>query len=205
MQTTRTLVSFFALATAAACGSAQQTPDPLTVEAPAGVTEAALAGGWASDCVDPGSGQGFRLVFDLTTTTWGLDYQAFGDATCQQPSLTVHIEGDYALGDASTAVAGAREGRFGFAKKTVTPHNDGVAGFLAQACGRDGFAAGVAADITGGCAGLGAYPVAACPADHDIVLLTPDGALHFGARPADNDMCTPAKRPTAPGVPLRRR
>ena len=108
------------------------------------------------------------------------------------------------LGDASAAVAGAREGRFDFATKTVTPHNAGVAEFLAQACGRSGFIAGEAADIAGGCAGLGAYPVADCPSDYDIVSLDDTGSLHFGARPQDNNMCTPDKRPTALGVPLTR-
>ena len=49
----------------------------------------------------------------------------------------------------------------------------------------------------GGCAGLGAYPVADCPADYDIVKLSEDGTeLSFGARPADNNMCTPENRPT---------
>ena len=80
----------------------------------------------------------------------------------------------------------------------------GVAEFLAQACGRSGFIAGEAADIAGGCAGLGAYPVADCPSDYDVVRLDDTGSLHFGARPQDNNMCTPDKRPTALGVPLTR-
>jgi hypothetical protein len=188
---------------AAGCGSTPTQP-PTSPASPT-PTPAELAGRWGSACVDPGNGQAFRLAFDLTETTWNLAYEAFADAACASPSLTVHIDGGYALGDGSGVVAGAREGRFDFAKKTVTPHNAGVADFLAQACGRPGFVAGEAADILGGCAGLGAYPVADCPSDHDIVLLDDSGALHFGARPQDNNMCTPDKRPVAAGLALTRR
>jgi hypothetical protein len=186
----------------AGCGSTQ---GPATSAAPLSPSSAALAGRWGSACTDPGSGQAFRLRFDLTETTWSLAYEAFGDATCTTPTLTVQIDGGYTLGAASAVVAGAREGRFDFATKTVTPHNAGVADFLAQACGRTGFVVGRAADISVGCAGLGAYPVTECPADHDIVLFDDAGNLHFGARPQDNNMCTPDKRPTAPGLPLTRR
>jgi hypothetical protein len=188
----------------AGCGSTQDQ-SPASPEATLSPSPADLAGRWGSACVDPGNGQAFRLLFDLTETTWSLAYEAFADAACATPSLTVQIDGGYALGNASAVVAGAREGRFDFATKTVTPHNAGVADFLAQACGRPGFVAGEAADITGGCAGLGAWPVVDCPSDHDIVLLDNAGTLHFGARPQDNNMCTPDKRPTAPGLPLTRR
>ena len=33
--------------------------------------------------------------------------------------------------------------------------------------------------------------------NYDIVMLSEDGSLHFGARPADNNMCTPENRPTS--------
>lgn len=194
------LLFISALTLVAGCASTQEGPRDSLKPTPAD-----LAGGWASACTDPGNGQAFRLVFDLTQTTWALDYEAFADAACATPSLTVHIEGGYELGAASAAVPGGREGRFDFGKKTVTPHNDGVAGFLAQACGREGFTAGTASDISVGCPGLGGYPVSECPSDYDVVLLDGEGKLHFGARPQDNNMCTPDKRPTAPGLPLSRR
>jgi hypothetical protein len=167
-------------------------------------TGASLAGVWESACVDPGNGQAFQLTFDLTATDWTLDYTAFGDARCEQPNLTVHIEGPYTLGAASKAVEGAREGKFGFARKFVTPHTEGAAGFLPQACGGGTFAVGGSTDITAGCAGLGAYPIEKCATDHDIVHLA-GNVLRFGARPADNDMCSPEKRPTALGAPLNRK
>ncbi|MFZ4735342.1 MAG: hypothetical protein ACOYM9_05330 [Bradymonadia bacterium] len=187
----------FVLLQAACGGAGQVAPTP----APA---EPTLAGVWQSECIDPGNGQAFRLVFDLKTTDWTLDYTAFGDARCEAANLTVHIEGPYTLGAASKRVEGAREGEFGFARKSVTPHNDGAAGFLPQACGGGNFAVGVPTDITAGCPGLGAYPIEKCGTDHDIVHFK-GNVLRFGARPADNDMCSLEKRPTALGAPLTRK
>ena len=167
-------------------------------------TEADLEGQWRSACVDPGTGQGFDLDFDITQDAWALDYTAYGDASCEVPFLTVHIEGPYDLLDSSPDVDGARRGNFHFAERTVTPHMDMAADFLAKACGVDGFVTGEAADILAdGCAGLGAYPVETCPTDHDIVLRDGD-TLTFGARPTDNDMCTSEARPVALGLPLTR-
>ena len=178
-----------------ACASAEKK---LEVKPSAG-----LAGRWQSGCVNPGNNQAIQLNFDLTDTTWKLDYLAFGDAACTTKNLTVHIEGGYELGKESDKIAGAREGRFDFGVKTVTPHSEGAAAFLAQACGRGGFTAGVAADLREGCAGLGAYPMSGCPSDFDLVSLSGD-VLQFGARPADNNMCSADKRPTAKGLSLQR-
>jgi hypothetical protein len=50
--------------------------------------------------------------------------------------------------------------------------------------------------LTAGCLGLGQRPGSSCSADHDLISLAADG-LHFGQRPADNDMCTPERRPAA--------
>jgi hypothetical protein len=162
-----------------------------------------IAGRWQSGCVNPGNNQAIELYFDLTDTTWKLDYVAFADASCATKNLTVHIEGGYELGKESDKVAGAIEGRFDFGSKTVTPHSEGAAAFLSQACGRGGFVANVAADLRDGCAGLGAYPVSSCPSDFDLVFLSGD-VLNFGARPKDNNMCAPEKRPIAKGLPLTR-
>jgi hypothetical protein len=86
----------------------------------------------------------------------------------------VHIDGPYELERPSTAVAGAWEAR-----------------------GAADFATGVAQDVLRtGCAGFGQYPGADCPADFAVVKRDGDD-LFFGARPADNDMCTAARRPTA--------
>ena len=99
---------------------------------------------------------------------------------------------------ATSAVAGARDGTFRFTRKTLRAHGAMAAGFLssAQGCGR-AFAADTDVDITAeGCAGLGQQPVSACGQDYDLVSLEGDN-LRFGQRPADNNMCTPERRPAA--------
>jgi hypothetical protein len=186
-RTTRAALTTLALATPAALGACGDGSNEPAID---------LAGRWQSACVDPGSGQALRLHFDLTGETWTLDYETFSDAACAAPLLTVHIEGPYDVTGASAAAPGAYEARFGFTRKTVTPRSDGAAAFLAQACGGGSFAAGTATDIAGGCAGLGMYPIASCAADYDLVART-GNRLQFGARPANNDMCTADKRPTA--------
>jgi hypothetical protein len=51
--------------------------------------------------------------------------------------------------------------------------------------------------LTTGCPALGQYPVADCSQDYAIAKLENGGdVLRFGTRPADNNMCTPDKRPT---------
>ena len=88
-------------ALAAGCSSTQKGPRESVKPTPANIS-----GAWASACTDPGNGQAFRLMFDLTETTWALDYEAFSDAACAAPSITVHIEGGYELWAASSAVPG---------------------------------------------------------------------------------------------------
>jgi hypothetical protein len=187
---TRSRIRFALVTLVAACGGKA----PMTPDAPTAAVD--LAGRWRSPCVDPGSGQALRLTFELTATTWKLAYESFGDAACAVPALVVDIAGPYQVTRPSATVAGAHEATFGFATKTVTPRSEGAVDFLAKACGRGAYAVGVATDLASGCPGLGAYPIASCAADHDIVARNGD-QLRFGARPTDNNMCTEDRRPTA--------
>lgn len=182
--------SALAVTLASGCGGASPAPP----DAPA-APGPDLAGRWRSACVDPGNGQAFRLTFDLTATTWDLAYEAFGDAACGSPFLTVRITGPYTVQAPSATVAGAHEARFDFGTRTVTPASAAAVGFLGQACGGGTFTVGTATDISTGCAGLGAYPHGTCASDFDLVARDGD-TLRFGKRPADNNMCTEAKRPT---------
>jgi hypothetical protein len=59
-----------------------------------------------------------------------------------------------------------------------------------------GLAVGKPADLAAGCAGLGQYPLSSCDRDYDLVSIDGD-TLRFGERPADNNMCSEEKRPTA--------
>lgn len=158
-----------------------------------------IAGHWESECLPNEREQFFRLIFDLTDTDWELDYVVHGDAACSVPLVTVHVEGAYELTAPSLAVPGAWEARFGFDAKTITPHADPIRDYLAsiEGCGAAEWQTGVAQDVyQTGCSGFGQYPRERCDADYDLVRLE-GGALSFGQRPADNDMCTPERRPTA--------
>jgi hypothetical protein len=157
-----------------------------------------LAGHWVSDCVKVSEQQIMKLDFTIVKDTWTLDYSTFADAECKTKFMTVHIEGAYELKGPSTAVPGAFDAKFGFAKKTITPHIDAAAGFLGSDKGCGGkWTAGTAVDMLDkGCAALGQYPAATCNADYDLVQ-TDGKTLRFGDRPKDNNMCTEDKRPKA--------
>jgi hypothetical protein len=184
------------LSLAGGCGTntnAQRDPGS------ASSTPVDISGKWRSACLGPQDNTFTRLTFDITPAEWRLDYEVFGDDKCTIALGTVQIVGPYEIGGASPVVAGAYEGTFSFAKRTVTPHAQGFADFLKspRGCARDGFAVGVAADIhADGCAGLGAYPKSSCSADHDVVRRIND-ELQFGQRPTNNNMCSPESRPKA--------
>ncbi len=205
------IAAALALAVTGCAGPASSTDAGLAHDAAggrdAGGERPVLVGAWRSDCFPTDSGSA-RLDFELAEATWALDYDTFGDATCGAPFLTVHVAGPYEVMSPSEAVPGAHEARFGFAEKTVTPHGAGAVGFLGslgEACGGAGTWTDEAPrDVLGsGCAMLGQYPGSACPADYDLVWVDGD-TLRFGERPADNDMCSAAHRPTALGLAVHR-
>lgn len=158
-----------------------------------------LVGHWTGACSPKGATQGSTVTFDIGAKNWAIDFDMFSDRTCTTRFVTLHIEGPYAIGAASTVVPGARDAKFSFSKKTITAHVDAAEQFLsgANGCAIPGFAIGVARDISvTGCAAMGQRPIAACEADYDLAHVEGE-RLTFGARPADNDLCTPAKRPVA--------
>ncbi len=190
-----------------ACGAAAPPPP----SGDAGTTPPSLAGHWVSDCIASEAADGStsysQLDFDLADARWTLDYVVHGAPDCSAPLMTVHVDGPYALERPSDTVAGAWEARFAFDTKTVRPEVDAMRDFLngLDGCGSAPFATGVAQSVyESGCPTLGQYPMSRCQADYDLVKL--DGSdLRFGMRPADNDMCSADKRPTALGVANHRR
>jgi hypothetical protein len=197
MSTQRLLLGLLLVAGGAGCRTAGAPASPDAANAPQ------LAGGWRSDCLPSpqadGSKQSIRLDFQLTAARWDLDYVTHGDDACAAPLVTVHIAGPYTLERPSAQVDGAWEARFGFDAKTIRPEVDGLRDHLnsLEGCGGADFQTGVAQDVyAAGCPAFGQYPRSSCAADFDLVKLDGD-ALHFGARPADNNMCSPERRPTA--------
>jgi hypothetical protein len=176
---------------AVACGGSDSTTDG----------RPDIAAHWVSACVPTDSGA-ITLDVVIDASHWKLDYDTYGDGACASHFVTIHIEGSYELTSSSSVVNGAWNARFGFDQKTVTPRGDAAVGFLTglgDACGGGGtWSDGVARDVyASGCAMLGQYPSSSCMADFDLVSIDGSGLLHLGQRPADNNMCTEAKRPTA--------
>jgi hypothetical protein len=184
----------------AGCGGATPSADAGGTDVTSGGDRPVLVGHWRSDCVPTDTGA-LTLDFTIETAHWSLDYDTYGDGACAAPFLTVHVAGSYALIAPSPSIPSAWNARFGFDEKTVTPHGAAAVGFLSglgDACGGSGaWSDGAARDVfASGCAMLGQYPSSICTADYDVVSIDGSGSLHFGQRPADNDMCTEAKRPT---------
>jgi hypothetical protein len=191
----RTLLAFTVTVPLVACGGAK-APSKAPEAAPAGPS---LVGRWASPCSPLSATQGAVLDFDIAASTWGIDFVVFADAACTTKFATVRIEGPYTVGAPSSGLPGAHDAVFSFSRKSITPHLDAAATFLGspQGCGQGTFTTGTATDISAtGCAALGQRPIATCGADHDVVQVA-DDRLTFGARPADNDLCSEEKRPTA--------
>ncbi|MDY7232237.1 hypothetical protein [Hyalangium rubrum] len=156
-----------------------------------------LKGTWSSPTCEAAGGTNFiQRHFTLTENTWTLNLDAFGDAQCQTKLFTARVQGPYTLEKDSAAVPGATEGNFGFGELYMTPHLPALAeAFQNAKCGTGTWKVGEEQRTTEtGC--LFFQPTSACGTDHDLVKV--DGEqLFFGQRPADNNMCTPDKRPAA--------
>jgi len=160
-----------------------------------------LKGTWTSAVCESmpnadGSKTYFKRIFNMTEKDWALKFETFGDEGCTSRLFTARFEGPYTLLKDSEKVEGATEGDFGFARHYMTAHVQPVADWFQGAnCGAAPWKVGEEQETsTKGCVFL--RPVSACGTDHDIVKVE-GNKLFFGQRPADGDMCTPDKRPTA--------
>lgn len=174
-----------------------------TLAAPAPVAAGAdaerlqrLDGRYASAAPEPwGDAWGFR-EFHFDGGRWSLRFTLSLDPAGRSPVFSFRTAGGYRVLAPSAIVAGAYEAVFFEEAKWLTLEADDPA--LAAAFGLDGcgLVPGVEKDISAtGCALW--KPVAICGEDHDLLALDADGGLRFGVRPADNDLCSADKRPTA--------
>ncbi|MBM75685.1 MAG: hypothetical protein CMK59_09815 [Proteobacteria bacterium] len=161
-------------------------------------THTDLVGTWQGSCFSSPSADGSfnQLTFQMTDQEWSLDYSVYADESCEIKFITVNIIGPYSLGAKIEIEEGAREGTFRFVSRSITPHIAPAIDLIKETCGFENLSVGMPADLASGCTGLGVYPIADCDADYDIVMLK-DNVLHFGQRPADNNMCTAEKRPSS--------
>ena len=157
-------------------------------------TLAALTGTFVSKAPEPWYGGYGKREFVFSEGRWQLTFTHALDRAMTQRIFQFRAGGGYEVG-APAAVPGAHETVFEEAWKHVTLYltDPGlIAAFGMAVCG---LIPNLETDISKtGCANW--KPVAECDQDHDLLALSAEG-LHFGVRPADNDMCTPDRRPTA--------
>lgn len=156
-----------------------------------------LVGVWTSACAATATkGEFRRLAFDIRADRWDLRIETFRDKACAKRRHAIHVGGPYAIHQPSTTIAGAWDATFSFDARDVFADDATGAKALSKLCGVKVKANQTVDILAGGCAKLAMKPQAACAGDHDVVALDGD-RLRFGVRPADNDLCTPDKRPTA--------
>lgn len=142
-----------------------------------------------------------QRIFTFDEGKWTLSFTLGLDPKLENEVFQFRTVGTYQVLDQSNIVENAFNALFLEDKKYITLKTD--IPNLAEAFGFStcGLIKDVEKDISEvGCATWAA--VTDCNEDHDLLSLDENGLLHFGERPADNNMCTVEKRPTklTPGV-----
>ena len=153
--------------------------------------------------VEPyGYGEAFgQRIFTFDQGKWSLKFTLGLDPKLEHQVFEFRTYGTYEIIEPSAIVEDAFNAVFGEDKKFLTLKTDNpqlIEAFGFASCDLTPY---VEKDIS--IAGCSLWkPVSVCPADYDLLSLDEDGLLHFGVRPADNDMCTADKRPISltPGV-----
>jgi hypothetical protein len=164
---------------------------------------AALSGTYVSPTVEEWYGGFGTREFVFHEGQWQLIFTHALDPAMTQRTFQFRTGGGYAVTGPSAKVPGAFEATFNEDWKHVTlltTNPEVIAGMGMAGCG---LRPNLETDISAtGCAAW--KPVADCGQDHDLLALDETG-LRFGRRPADNDTCSPEKRPTEllPAVVLR--
>jgi hypothetical protein len=155
----------------------------------------AVNGTFRSAAPEPWYGGFGTREFTFADGQWQLTFTHALDPAMTMRTFQFRTGGPFRIGEASEAVAGAFDGVFHEDWKHVTLLTDNpeiIAGMGMADCS---LTYNLEADISEtGCAAW--RPVAVCGEDHDLFAMDATG-VYFGVRPADNDMCTPDRRPTA--------
>lgn len=181
----RSLLLVFALLPA--CASVDGTQKKLS----------SLSGTYADPPAGYASGEAFgHRTFTFENGRWTLRFTLALDPQFQAPVFDFRTHGTYEVVGPSATVPDAYDAVFTEDAKYLTLRTSDPK--LAEAFGFTACALtpNVEKDVSvTGC--LGWKPVSVCGQDYDLLALTAEGGVRFGERPRDNDMCTPAKRPTA--------
>ena len=142
-----------------------------------------------------------QRIFTFDKGKWTLKFTLGLDPNLENQVFEFRTYGSYQIIAPSSTVDDAFNAVFGEDKKFVTLKTDNPQLIEAFGFAYCDLTPNVEKDISiDGCSLW--KSVAECPADYDLLSLDDEGLLYFGVRPADNDMCTEDKRPTAltPGV-----
>lgn len=157
-----------------------------------------VTGRWKSAGAEAlGNGSFATRDFTLTDKTWSLVFTIHGDRELKAPLVTMGFSGPWKATGASRQVPGASEATFEFVQKTITLRAAVAKGFGMDGCGLE---VGKPKDVSkSGCSFVAA--VASYGKEFDLIKREGD-QVFFGARPADGNMGSEDKRPTALGAPL---
>ncbi|MEO1254674.1 MAG: hypothetical protein AAFY41_07300, partial [Bacteroidota bacterium] len=137
-----------------------------------------------------------QRIFTFDEGKWTLFFTLWLDNNRTQPVFQFRTVGAYQVEDKSTAVEGAYNAVFHYERKYVTLKTDNQEVIEAFGLANCGLLKDIERDITTeGCAIW--RPVAVCDKDFTLLSLDSQSLLYFSERPADNDLCTVDKRPTA--------
>jgi hypothetical protein len=133
--------------------------------------------------------------FTFADGRWQLIFTHALDPDMTMRTFQFRTGGPFEIGAPSEAVAGAFNGVFHEDWKHVTLLIDNPEIVAAMGMAECGLTFNLETDVSEtGCAAWA--PVADCGQDHDLFAMDETG-VYFGVRPADNDMCTPDRTPTA--------
>lgn len=162
-------------------------------------------GQWVSVAAENlGNGTFGHRYFDIKEDVWEIKFTLYLDSTLTIPVFEFRGTGPYDLQGKSEKVDGAENALFKFNEKYLTLLNDDetiINNFGFKACN---LSKGVEQNITEN--GCSFFPSKnACAQEYDLLKLSKEGALYFGMRPADGNMCTEDKRPTELFYPLTKK
>jgi hypothetical protein len=140
-------------------------------------------------------------VFTFNKGKWTLVFTLALDPEMKMQVFQFRTFGTYKVQEKSSKVANAYNALFLEEKKFVTLKTGDENLIKAFGFAPCNMTKDVEQDISAkGCSGW--KSVADCPGDNDLLSLDKNGKLYFGNRPADNDMCSPEKRPTSLTPPV---
>ena len=191
----KNIILFFAIAVAVAATTAFKPAETLKDKLES------LSGTYA-DAKPYAYGQAWgQRVFTFNKGKWTLVFTLGLDPELKMKVFEFRTVGTYRLQEPSKIVANTYNAVFYEDKKFVTVKTTDQNLINAFGFAPCQMTPNVEKDISeNGCSAW--QSVKACPGDYDLLSLDSEGKLYFGERPADNNMCSPEKRPTQLSPPV---